>query len=685
MWISGLLLALSGCEAGSRSGSEAAAGDWPAYGRTADEQHYSPLDQINAETAPRLGLVWSHDLPVGMSATQPIEQSGVVYITTGHSDVTALDAKSGRRQWIWESNARQLAGDKLRQGYGARGLAYYEGRIFVGTHDGRLVALDAATGEPVWTAQTVAKGDNAYISGAPRAFDGKVIIGFGGADGGGVRGYVSCYDSRTGKLLWKFYIVPGNPATATDETTKAVSSSWRGQWWKSGGGGTAWNAIVYDPELKRFYIGTGNGYPYNQKLRSPGGGDNLYLSSIVAVDAETGKYVWHYQINPGEQWDYKATQDITLATLDIHGRPRKVLMQAPTNGFFYVLDRETGKLISAKPYTKVTWASKIDLITGRPVENPGARFEKGLFEMWPTIAGGHNWPPQSFSPKTKLVYIPTINRGMFIGDEGLDLTTQTRKGYPNNINVGMGITGNFEPSLAGQGSFLLAWDPITQKARWKVPMPGFWPAGTMVTGGNLVFQGQMDNKFRAYDAVSGNPVWSYDTRAPIVAAAISYSVEGRQYITVLTGNGGSSGGYHGVMEQQFKIDYRSQARRVLTFALDGKKALPPALAAPPKIRPVDPGYRANPALERQGAGYYALACGTCHGSGGAAAGTAPDLRISLATQSEETFLAIVREGVLMPQGMPRFQDMPENWVLAIRQYLRARGQALPPTTRSGDG
>ena len=597
----------------------------------------------------------------------------------------AFDAVTGALKWTWESGAAGRSGHKLRQGYGPRGLAYDRGRVFVATHDGRLIALSSKSGAPIWSSQTVDRNDNAYITGAPRAFDGKVIIGFGGADGGGVRGYVSCYDEADGRLLWRFYTVPGDPAVDHDETTRIAARTWHGQWWKEGGGGTAWNALVYDPELKRFYIGTGNGYPYNQQLRSPGGSDNLFLSSIVAVDADTGRYIWHYQINPGEQWDYKATQDITLATLIIGGERRRVLIQAPTNGFLYVIDRTNGKLISAKPFTRTTWASAIDQRTGRPVESPGARYHgrASLFEMWPDIVGGHSWAPQSFSPRTGLLYLPTINRGMLIGDAGLDLAREARSVRPDNINAGLGVTGDFAPNLPHQTSFLQAWDPIAQRPRWRVPLPGLWSAGTMATAGDLVFQGRLDNRFQAYDARTGRLLWSYDTRAPIAAAPISYSVNGRQYVTVLTGNGGAGGGYHAAVQPGFNIDYRTQARRVLTFALDGRATLPRAPVPPPKVRPRDPGFRPDTAVERQGAIDYALACGTCHGAGAQAGGTAPDLRISPVPSDEAAFLAVVHGGALVANGMPRFEDMPDDWLRAIRQYLRARGQALPPPQGAG--
>ncbi len=457
------------------------AGNWRGFGRADDEQHFSPLAEIDGNTISRLGLAWSFDLEAANSVTAPVAVDGVLYMATGYSVMRALDAVSGRELWRYDPEVPQAAGIRLRQGWGSRGLAYLDGRLFTGTQDGRLIAVDAKTGEPLWSVQTLEPGDVRFISGAPRAFDGKVIIGHGGSDGGPTRGYVTCYDAATGRQIWRFWLVPGDPAKGFENAAMAMAAkTWTGEWWKLGGGGGAWNAFAYDPELKLVYIGTGNGAPWNQKIRSPGGGDNLFLSSIVAVNADTGAYVWHYQTNPGETWDYNATMDMELATLTIDGKPRKVLMQAPKNGFFYVLDRETGKLLSAEPFAKVTWASHIDLKTGRPVEAPNARYAKGSFELWPGPTGAHSWLPMAFSPQTGLVYIPASDRPMVINDDGVDL-----KGWrwPGHNIVDGGTRGDFNPDLPGASmSYLVAWNPVTQKPAWKVQTPGFWGGGVMATG-----------------------------------------------------------------------------------------------------------------------------------------------------------------------------------------------------------
>jgi quinohemoprotein ethanol dehydrogenase len=665
--------------------------EWPAYGQNAEEQHYSALRSIEAATVSRLGLLWSQDLPVGNTVTQPIEAGGKVFIASGHSLVSALDAVSGKLLWRYDSKAAERSGYKLREGYGSRGLAYLEGRVFVGTQDGRLVALDADTGRLLWSVLTTQPGDLRFISGAPRAFAGKVIIGHGGSDSSSTRGYVTCYDASSGRLLWRFYFVPGNPAdgpdgAASDSIMPMAAKTWHGQWWSHGGGGaTAWNAITYDPDFNRFYIGTSNGFAYNRIIRSEGRGDNLFIASIVAVDADTGRYVWHYQVNPSDQWDYDACNDLTLATLSISGAPRKVIMQASKNGFFYVIDRSDGKLISAEPFAKATWAARIDVATGRPVENPDASYHGRLVELWPSVSGAHNWLPQSFDPSTGLMYLPVLERGMIIGDQGLNLADWKP---PSHAIGASGVTGDFFPKLPGaRRSFLKAWDPVSQKLRWSHETPGDWPGGILSTGGNLVFQGQIDHKLMAYAADSGKILWSFDAASPIVAAPITYAVGGKQFVTVISGSGVSGGGAFSAGTADFGIDYYSMPRRVLTFALDGHATLPPA---PPPLRlapPDDPTFRPDKALEDRGIVTYHMACAACHGGLAVSSGTAPDLRVSAIPRQRAAFEAIVRQGQLVSQGMPQFADLSPEEVESIRQYVRSRGQAIgkPDATPEGQG
>jgi quinohemoprotein ethanol dehydrogenase len=452
---------------------------------------------------------------------------------------------------------------------------------------------------------------------------------------------------------------------------RMAAKTWNGEWWKQGGGGSAWNAFSYDPELKLFYIGVGNGFPYNQTLRSPGGGDNLFLASIVAVKAETGEYVWHYQVCPGEQWDCNATQDMSLATLEIGGKQRKVLMQAPKNGFFYVLDRATGEFISGDPYAKVTWAKAIDPDTGRPVENPGIRYngKPGLFELWPGLRGAHSWLPQSYSPQTGLVYIPVIEGAAFIGDEAVDFAHQPKLG-------GLAVNVVPDPQLPGSHrSFLKAWDPVARKARWSLELPGNWPGGTMATAGNLVFQGRIDGQLVAYDARDGKVVWSFKTGAPVVAPPIAYSVGGKQYVTVITGSGASGGGILSTGIANYQTDYRL-TRRVLTFALDGKDQLP-ASDIPPLKAADDPTFSSNSELETRGATSFGMTgCLVCHGWNAVGGGSAPDLRGSTYPTNREAFIAAVKGGALVSAGMPAFPELDVEEIEAIRQYLRARARQL---------
>ncbi len=647
--------------------------EWPTFGRTSGEQHYSPLTEINLKTVSRLKPAWSFDLPSENTLTGPVEADGKLFVTTGHSYIRALDATSGKLLWEYDSKTREIAGIKLRLGWGPKGLAYWNKRVIIGTQDGRVIALDADNGKVLWQVQDFDPKELRYINGPPRVFDGKVIVGQGGADISAIRGYVTAYDAMTGKKLWRFYTVPGNPAVDRDETTQIASKTWKGEWWKQGGGGTAWNAFSYDPELKLFYIGVGNGFPYNQTLRSPGGGDNLFLASIVAVHADTGRYAWHYQICPGEQWDCTAVMDMTLATLNIGGQDRKVLMQAPKNGFFYVIDRATGELLSAKPYAdKVTWAKGVDLKTGRPIENPGIRYngKPGFFELWPGVRGAHSWLPQSYSPRTGLVYIPNIEGGAYIGDEGVDFKHQPAIG-------GMAVNVLPDPTLPGaHKSFLKAWDPVTQSARWKVALPGNWPGGTMATAGDLVFQGRIDGRLVAYDARDGKEVWSFQTASPVVAPPISYSVAGKQYVTVLTGSGASGGGIFSTGNADYRTDYRA-SRQIVTFALDGTGRLAPPEPAKPLSSPPDPAFQANPDLEAKGAKEFGMdGCLVCHGWNAVGGGAAPDLRTSPFPANKASFHAVLHDGILVSNGMPAFPELTDAQIDAIRQYLRARGHAI---------
>ena len=663
----GAAIADSGASSSHAKLLDAASGDdWPGFGRTYGEQHFSPLAEISTENVAQLGLAWSSDLGPGNSVTGPIEVDGVIYLANRHNVIHAIDARSGRELWVHDTQAAERAGNRLRVAWGSRGVAWWNGRIYTGTTDGRLIALDAKTGKELWSVITVGTEDIRYITGAPRIFGDKVIIGHGGADSGTTRGYVTAYDALSGKQLWRFYTVPGQPGVDTDETTQLAAKSWAGEWWKLGGGGTVWNAITYDADTDTVFLGTGNGYPWNHRIRSKGQGDNLFLCSIVALDGKTGKYKWHYQINPGETWDFNASMDIELADLTIEGRARKVLMTAPKNGFFYVIDRTNGQLISAKPYVdKVTWASGIDLVSGRPVENPLARFANGAsFDLWPSFVGGHSWLPMAYSPATRLIYIPTIEVGATYSETGIDVAHwQPPKG--NVADVGLYV--DFSVDGPPRRSYLQAYDPVTQRRVWQVPTPGPVSGGTVATAGGLVFQGGLDGKFNAYNAADGRLLWSFAAGAPVLAPPIVYRVKGREYVSVITGTGVTFGTYSSIMGPP--ADYRTQAHRVLTFAIGGKGRLP--AAEPDTLQPVDdPDFRPDTDLAARGAVIYGTHCYVCHGSNAVAAGTAPDLRTSAALLDAPTLRSIVHDGALTANGMPRFEELDDQALAALRHYLR---------------
>jgi quinohemoprotein ethanol dehydrogenase len=681
-WIAATLLAVAlqgGCNRLAQPGEPTALADpdeWHGFGRTGGEQHYSPLDAIDTGSVAGLSLAWFADLPQGNSATGPVMAEGKLFVTTGHGHVRTFDAASGKSLWDHDSLAREASkGMQLRLGWGPKGLAYSKGRVFLGTHDGRLLALDAASGKRLWEQRDYPAGEMRYTNGPVRVFDGKVLIGHGGADYTPLRGFVTAYDARSGKRLWRFYTVPGAEPNSLGEKGEALmAASWPGGWAKPdgsrrGGGGTVWNALSHDPDLGLIYIGVGNGFPYNQAVRSPTGGDNLFLASIVAVRAETGQYAWHYQLCPAEQWDCTASQDMSLATLEIDGKPRRVLIQVPKNGFVYVIDRANGALISTGQYAdKVTWAKRIDAGTGRPVENPGLRYsgKPGLFELWPGVRGAHSWLPQSYSPRTGLVYIPVIEGASLIGDAGLDLANLPPQ-------LAMGVMMDPDPDLPGaRRSFLKAWDPVAQKERWRVALPGNWPGGTLATAGDLVFQGRIDGRFAAYDARSGKELWGFAAGAPVVAPPISYRLGGVQYVTVLTGNGAGGGGLFSPENAQYEADYYLP-RRVLTFALGGKASLPARDPARVRAPLSDPGFVPDPALARLGGQAFGQ-CMTCHGFNALAAGSGPNLRTSPLILDAGAFRSVVRQGALVPAGMPAFPEIDEPTLEAIRHYLRMRAR-----------
>jgi len=620
-------------------------GDWLSYGRNYAEDRFSSLNQITKSNIKDLGLAWSFNLGTnrGIEAT-PIVVDGIMYISGPWSAVYAIDARKGELIWTYDPEVPKEYGEKACCDVVNRGIALYKGHIFVGSLDGRLISINAATGKRVWEVLTVDQAKGYTITGAPRVVDGKVIIGNSGAELG-VRGYVTAYDAMTGNQAWRFYTIPGDPSKPFEsKAMEEAAKTWTGEWWKYGGGGTAWDAMAYDPELKLLYIGTGNGGPWSRKLRSPEGGDNLYLSSIVALNPDNGELVWYYQTTPGDSWDYTATQHIILADMELNGTLRKVLMQAPKNGFFYVIDRTDGKLISADPYTYVNWAKEVDIATGRPIENDFSRYIDINAEIAPSALGGHNWQPMAFNPKTKLVYIPSRELSMMYGHE----TNWQFNDDPNSWNTGIG----FEPSKSvrqdslvptGYGK-LIAWDPIEKKEVWQVKQPSVWNAGVLTTS-ELVFQGTAEGNFVAYDASSGEKVWNTPLNTGIIAAPITYLIDNVQYVSIAVGWGG-------VLGLWSKNTKQINPGTIYTFAL-GKNEQMPSYPEKPEPKLISLSFEASEHEIKNGKAVFDRYCSTCHKFDGG--GVIPDLTYS----SPETFAAfknIVLEGDYLAKGMPKFKD-----------------------------
>jgi quinohemoprotein ethanol dehydrogenase len=645
---------------------------WLSHGRTYSEERYSPLNKIDRKTVARLGLAWSAEFDTnrGQEAT-PLVIDGVMYTSTAWSKVYALEAATGRILWKYDPKVPGETGVKACCDVVNRGVAYWDGRIYLGTLDGRLIALDAKTGAQRWSVMTLDTQQAYTITGAPRVVKGKVLIGNGGAEFG-VRGYVSAYDAQSGALVWRFYTVPGDPSKPQENPIlEAAAKTWKGEWWKGGGGGTVWDSMAYDPELNLLYIGVGNGAPWNQKLRSPGGGDNLFLSSIVALRPDTGEYVWHYQTTPGEMWDYTATQHIVLADLAIGGAARKVLMQAPKNGFFYVLDRETGTLLSAKPYAPVNWASGVDAKTGRPIVNPSAIYSvtgKPWFGM-PGPLGAHSWHPMSYSLQTGLVYIPSFELGFTYAPDG----DFSRKHLAVNLGLDMRATALPEDPkvraeiISSVRGHLIAWDPVQQKKVWDVDHASAWNGGVLSTAGELVFEGDASGSFSAYDAHSGEKLWSFATGQGIVAPPVSYAVNGEQYVAVAVGWGGTFPLLTG--EIAHKSSQPGGNGRLVAFKLDGSAKLPP-ISARNRSLPKPPARIGDTQAIAAGFGLFHRYCSGCHGGRAVSGGVLPDLRMSGFLQSAPGWANIVLHGALKANGMVGFgNELSAADAEAIRSYV----------------
>lgn len=654
--------------------------DWLAYGRTHSEQRFSPLKAINTDNVSKLKPEWYTDLPDKSDMTvTPLVVDGILYYV-GQMNVTrAIDARTGKLLWEYDPKvAKEILDNNMRRVFwgNSRGLSTYGDKLYVATWDGRIVAINRKDGKEVWQTRTFPHDTPLNITGHVKAFDGKLFVGNGGTELGPTRGFVTAYDAETGKQLWRFFIVPGNPADGfEDEAQEMAAKTWTGKWWEHGGGGNAWHGWTYDKEFNQLIFGTGNGSPWNRKIRSPGGGDNLFLSSVVALDANTGKYKWHVQTAPGDTWDYNSNMDIVLADLKIDGKDVKAAMHAPKNGFFYVIDRSNGKVLSAEKFADANWSTHFDLEKQRHVIPESAWYNDGEEKIYPSFYGAHNWHAMSYNPELGLVFIPTNHLASIFTDKGRDTDT-TWRGTKFQLSLGVGAALGKDPHET-RGS-LQAWDPVKQKRVWQVNQKHAWGAGTLATAGNLVFQGLPEGKFKAYDARVGKVLWEYDAGLGISSPPITYEIDGKQMVSIVIGPGGgvpsNFGGPGELGWDGFGWPYGVQQRRLITFTLDGKAEVPPQPAAEVVKPVVDAKFKIDEKKAAAGAGVYAVhLCIACHGAGAVSGNVkGPDLRASpvLTTGHEKMFKDIVHGGALLENGMPKYPTLTDEELEALQHYIR---------------
>lgn len=647
--------------------------DWPSYGLDYAETRFSRLTQISDANVKDLGLAWSYNLEStrGVEAT-PLVVDGIMYVSASWSVVHAIDVRTGKRLWTFDPKVPREIGFKGCCDVVNRGVALYKGRVFVGAYDGRLIALDAATGAKVWEQDTIIDRKRSYtITGAPRVVKGNVIIGQGGAEYG-VRGYVTAYDAMSGKQKWRFFTVPGDPSKPFEnDAMKMAAKTWdpSGKYWEAGGGGTPWDTMAFDPDLNLLYIGTGNGSPWARNLRSPKGGDNLFLASIVALNPDTGKYVWHYQETPGDNWDFTSTQPMILADLTLAGKPRKVILHAPKNGFFFVVDRTNGQFISAKNFVDVNWTTGYDA-KGRPMEVIEARGDK-LRDAIPGPFGAHNWHPMSFNPMTGLAYLPAQNVPINMADDKAWGMNANKPGQPHG-GMGWNLGMNLGQPTAANKPFgrLLAWDPVAQKEVWRVEQASPWNGGTLTTAGNLVFQGTADGRFIAYNAKSGEKLWESAVGTGAVAGAATYEVDGTQYVSIAVG----WGGVYGLAQRTTE---REGPGTVYTFKLGGKAPLPEF--AKYRMGELVAGVKYDPAHVPEGGALYVSNCIFCHGVPGVDRGG--NIKNLGYTSGERlaNLQAMVFKGPFVEQGMPDFTGKltPEQ-VTKIQAFIQGTADSVRP-------
>lgn len=649
-------------------------GEWLTHGLNYAEDRFSLLNQINKENISKLGLAWVTEFESkrGIEAT-PLVADGIMYLTSSWSVVYALDAKNGNIIWKYDPKVPFKMAEKVCCDVVNRGVALYKGKIYSGTLDGRLIALNANTGKLEWEVLSVDTTKPYSITGAPRVVDGKVIIGNGGAEFG-VRGYITAYDPKNGQQLWRFYTVPGDPSKPFEnKAMEMAAKTWSGSWWKYGGGGTAWDAMAYDPTLKLLYVGTGNGSPWDRKYRSNGVGDNLYLSSIVALNVTNGQLAWYFQTTPGDSWDFTAAQHIILADLEIKGEKKKVLMQAPKNGFFYVIDRTNGKFISGDPFVYTNWAKKLDSTSGRPIEEPGVHYETVNTDVSPNYNGGHNWQPMAYNPKLNLVYIPARENATNYGHDTSWKYNQVGFGTGNGWNLAIG-TDPTKPMHFDTATkkfprgMLIAWNPILKKKVWTIQQTADWNGGLLATTTDLLFQGTAEGDFVCYDGSNGKVLWKINLGGGIIAPPISYQLADKQYISIAVGWGGGYG-----MKKKFAP---LQTGKIFTFVLNGNAPLPKFNNSKVLTIPKT-DFKSNPLELAQGETLYWKFCGTCHVVNEGGGGLAPDLAYSAIVANDQNLLSVVHDGAYLPLGMPKFQNrLTQQEILSIQKYILSKANAI---------
>jgi quinohemoprotein ethanol dehydrogenase len=556
--------------AGTRS--DPLPGSWLTYGKSAGETRYSPLKQIDTSNAKNLGLAWSYVVGAGGGNQEgtPLVWNNTIYGITTWSVVYAVDGRTGKQLWHWDPEVNQTAIRAMTGNIVNRGIALYNGMVMAPAIDGRLFALNAITGKPIWETRVSYPQQGYYMTMAPRIAGTKVIIGASGGDTGETRGFFDAYDAATGQRSWRFYTVPGDPSQPYEsEALRAAAKTWGGDFYTKGGGGAVWDGLAYDSDSNLLYVGTGNAEPWVQKFRGARNLDNLYTCSILAVDLTTGKLKWHFQTVPNDNWDFDSVQQLMLLDLRIEGRTRKVLTQASKNGFFYVLDRLSGQFISGAPFVKVNWAKGVD-DSGRPMVNPEAYYDVEPLAVYPTGGGAHNWAPMSFNPDTGLIYIPASYQSYTYqaAEEYKKNTFGTVRSNADARQIKAPAIGPSAPDGVRGG--LQAWDPVGHKLVWRADGGGGIGGGTVTTGGNLVCQTSNDGRFAVYSADKGEKLYDVKTGRTGVGPPITYEIDGKQYVAFMAGSGRPAAV---VGLNDAKVD---NPPMLFVFALDGKAELPSA-------------------------------------------------------------------------------------------------------------